>query len=692
MRRSFGLKFFVAVITALALLIGVGSVLAVIYLGSHQLYTRTPEDMTRQRLEDIAISLGENLAMHYTEEHYGIFPEDYPEQYRIHDFYTGVLEQGKGYYTLLDAQRNVLETNVDPAVALEKLPCFEFTVWTEYPVVESVYAENVTVPDGTAVWEEYPEATHPQEPLHTQIVEHYEGLFRVNYYQGPEITVRIWLAEDAWSLYSSDYWWVVNTMYSLRYWFVLGVILGVAVFLAGISYLTWAVGTKKGREGVKLVGLNKLPLDLYGAAAGGIGFAVGYFAVVMVDYSMDGADLNFAAAFLACGAAWFVALLAITYYCGIVAQFKVGGGHWWRNSIVGRILGLLWKGIVKLAKIMAAVISMLPLIWQWLLIAGSAFLILVITGYLAFLRSSYVRYNGVFVLLLVIELLAGTVLICYFAYAQGILLRGAKDMARGDLTQKVPTGFLFGAFRDMANDLNALADVAVLAAQKQLKSERMKTELITNVSHDIKTPLTSIINFVDLLQKPHTEEQEQEYLEVLDRQSQRMKRLIEDLMELSKATTGNLQVNAAPMDICEAVNQALGEFSDKLDAARLTPVVHRSEGPAMAVADGRLVWRVLSNVLSNAVKYALPGTRIYLDVVRLEDRVLVSVKNISREELKVSTEELMERFVRGDESRNTEGSGLGLNIARSLMELQRGQLQLLVDGDLFKVTLVFPCM
>ena len=265
-------------------------------------------------------------------------------------------------------------------------------------------------------------------------------------------------------------------------------------------------------------------------------------------------------------------------------------------------------------------------------------------------------------------------------------------MARGDLTQKVPTGFLFGAFRDMANDLNALADVAVLAAQKQLKSERMKTELITNVSHDIKTPLTSIINFVDLLQKPHTEEQEQEYLEVLDRQSQRMKRLIEDLMELSKATTGNLQVNAAPMDICEAVNQALGEFSDKLDAARLTPVVHRSEGPAMAVADGRLVWRVLSNVLSNAVKYALPGTRIYLDVVRLEDRVLVSVKNISREELKVSTEELMERFVRGDESRNTEGSGLGLNIARSLMELQRGQLQLLVDGDLFKVTLVFPCM
>ena len=262
-------------------------------------------------------------------------------------------------------------------------------------------------------------------------------------------------------------------------------------------------------------------------------------------------------------------------------------------------------------------------------------------------------------------------------------------MAQGDLHHQIPTQYLVGSFRDCAEDLNKLADVAIVAAQKQMKSERMKTELITNVSHDIKTPLTSIINFVDLLQKPHTEEEGQQYLEVLNRQSYRLKRLIEDLMDLSKASTGNMTVNITEMDAVEVVNQALGEFADKLETVQLTPVFREPEIPAPILADGRLAWRVLSNLLSNAVKYALPGTRLYVDVVPLEGKVLISLKNISREQLSISAEELMERFVRGDASRNTEGSGLGLNIARSLMEVQHGQLQLLVDGELSKVTLLF---
>lgn len=238
--------------------------------------------------------------------------------------------------------------------------------------------------------------------------------------------------------------------------------------------------------------------------------------------------------------------------------------------------------------------------------------------------------------------------------------------------------------------LNDLAGVAVVAAQKQLKSERMKTELITNVSHDIKTPLTSIINYVDLLQKPHTPEEEKTYLEVLNRQSQRLKKLIEDLMEMSKASTGNLTADITKLDAVESVNQALGEFADKLEKAQLTPVFRHPEESVAMMADGRLAWRVLSNLLSNTVKYALPGTRVYIDVMALEGKVIISLKNISRDELNVDADELMERFVRGDDSRNTEGSGLGLNIAKTLMELQKGQLQLLVDGDLFKVTLIFP--
>ena len=218
----------------------------------------------------------------------------------------------------------------------------------------------------------------------------------------------------------------------------------------------------------------------------------------------------------------------------------------------------------------------------------------------------------------------------------------------------------------------------------------MKTELITNVSHDIKTPLTSVINYVDLLQQPHTEEEGEQYLEVLSRQSGRLKKLVEDLMDMSKASSGNITVNVAQMDAVEAVNQALGEFADKFDNAQLTPVFRSSQPQMPVMADGRLTWRVLSNLLGNVVKYALPGTRVYLDLKQEDRWVVLSMKNISREELNISAEELTERFVRGDVSRNTEGSGLGLNIAQSLMRLQRGNMEVIVDGDLFKVTLTFP--
>ena len=195
---------------------------------------------------------------------------------------------------------------------------------------------------------------------------------------------------------------------------------------------------------------------------------------------------------------------------------------------------------------------------------------------------------------------------------------------------------------------------------------------------------------MDLLQKPHTEAEQTQYLEVLDRQSQRLKKLIDDLMDMSKASTGNMAVEISRMDAVETVNQALGEFADKLERAQLIPVFRQPEETVEMMADGRLVWRIMSNLLGNAVKYALPGTRIYVDLLEMDGKVIISMKNISREELNVHADELLERFVRGDASRNTEGSGLGLNIAQSLMELQKGQLQILVDGDLFKVTLIFP--
>ena len=336
----------------------------------------------------------------------------------------------------------------------------------------------------------------------------------------------------------------------------------------------------------------------------------------------------------------------------------------------------LWLG--RFGRTCESLFSRLPLIWQWLLIGMvlAVWLLVAVAG----------RMESMVILWCCFSL----AVVLYGANCFGALLEGVKRMRGGDLEAKVDDKSLIGSFREFAGELNGLADVAMVAAQKQLKSERMKTELITNVSHDIKTPLTSIINYVDLLDKPHTQEQEKAYIEVLSRQSLRLKKLIDDLMEMSKASTGNIQVEIGKIDAVEAVNQALGEFTDKLTAAGLTPVFHQDGQEIYLLADGRLLWRAMSNVLSNAVKYALPGTRLYVDVSAVENTVVISFKNISGAQLNISAEELMERFVRGDSSRNTEGSGLGLNIAKSLMELQKGQLQLLVDGDLFKVTLVFP--
>ena len=280
-------------------------------------------------------------------------------------------------------------------------------------------------------------------------------------------------------------------------------------------------------------------------------------------------------------------------------------------------------------------------------------------------------------------------LIVYPAWSFGQLRKAARRMAEGKFQEKGPLDHLHGSFRQIAQDLNALGQGASLAVERQLRSERMKTELITNVSHDIKTPLTSIVNYVDLLQKPHTPQEGEQYLEVLARQSQRLKKLTEDLVEMSKASSGNIPVNLAPVNVVELVNQALAEYEEKLKKAQLPVVFTARQSEILTMADGRLFWRVLDNLLGNCVKYAQPGTRVYVDVVKYEKKVMISMKNVSRAELNLPAEELMERFVRGDCARNTEGSGLGLNIAKTLMELQKGKLNLVIDGDLFKAVLLF---
>jgi signal transduction histidine kinase len=271
------------------------------------------------------------------------------------------------------------------------------------------------------------------------------------------------------------------------------------------------------------------------------------------------------------------------------------------------------------------------------------------------------------------------------------LQEGSRRIAGGDLSTPIDTRGLFWEFKVHAENINKVGDGIASAVEKQMKSERFKTELITNVSHDIKTPLTSIISYVDLLQKEDMEsEQVREYIEVLARQSARLKKLIEDLMEASKASTGNLAVNFEKCDARVFLTQIVGEFEEKTAANELEMIVSNPEREVPVLVDSRHIWRVFDNLLGNICKYAQANTRVYISLVREENDAVITFKNISRYPLNISGEELMERFVRGDSSRNTEGSGLGLSIAQSLTALMKGSMELSVDGDLFKVTLRFP--
>ena len=255
---------------------------------------------------------------------------------------------------------------------------------------------------------------------------------------------------------------------------------------------------------------------------------------------------------------------------------------------------------------------------------------------------------------------------------------------------KIDTSYMFPEFRDFCDSLNNISAGMQNAVDEKMKSERMRTELITNVSHDIKTPLTSIINYVDLIKKEQPENEKiKEYVAVLDRQSSRLKKLIEDLVEASKASSGSLKVELSECDAGVLLSQTVGEFDERLKNAELTPVLTIPDMPVKIMADGRHLWRVLENLTGNVCKYSLPGTRVYMDLTVRDKKAVITFKNISKYPLNISGDELMERFVRGDTSRNTEGSGLGLSIARSLTELQGGDMKIDIDGDLFKAALEF---
>ncbi len=447
-----------------------------------------------------------------------------------------------------------------------------------------------------------------------------------------------------------------------------------ALSLAALVFLFCAAGRKAGREGISLNWQDRIPLDLYL----GLYLALLFLAALPYLAAEEGAPIALQIAMF-CLSAGIEAAAALALLLTLAARFKKG--KWWRNTILWRLCRWCtrmwrrcWYAVVELVRI-------LPVTWRVVLgvigiLGGQSLLVLL------FLSGSFL----IFLLTAVLD--AALVVAAAWMTFQ---LQKVRDMgsalAAGDLDAQLDTEKMYFDIKRHAEDLNAIGVGMNKAVEQRLKSERLKTELITNVSHDIKTPLTSIVNYVDLLKKEELPPAAREYVSVLDRQSHRLKKLTEDLVEASKASTGNIAVQLEPIVVNEIIHQAVGDYDEKLAAGKLEVIVNTYEGNLMALADGRLLWRVLDNLLSNVCKYAMAGTRVYVDLGARDGKVVLSVKNISRDPLNVSAEELMERFVRGDASRHTEGSGLGLNIARSLMDLMGGGFELYVDGDLFKAEL-----
>ena len=452
----------------------------------------------------------------------------------------------------------------------------------------------------------------------------------------------------------------VERLIRARYLLIVLAVLLLAACLFLFIFLLCAMGHKEGVDGIYQCWLNKIPLDLFLALLALLLLALASFLsnIWYIDF-------------------WYyillvfgTAALALTLILSVAGRAKAPG--FFKNTIVYMVFAWIFRGLGRI-----------PMVWRTMLIwAGFCFIDLL----LMFDGSSaaalwWLFSRGVL-----------TVGILYIASSLKILQKEGQAIADGQTEYKGKSSPRWlPALKQHEENLQSIQSGIQKAVDEQTRAERMKTELITNVSHDIKTPLTSIVNYVDLLEKEDIQpEKAKEYVDVLHRQSARLKKLTEDLVEASKASSGCLPVHLARTDVNVLLSQLAGDYLEKLEAAQLEPVFHPAPSQPKIQADGQLLSRVLGNLFSNICKYAMPGTRVYFESSAAGGIVTITFKNISKYELNIPAEELMARFVRGDRSRHTEGSGLGLSIAQSLTELQGGTFRLEIDGDLFKAIVSFP--
>ena len=492
-----------------------------------------------------------------------------------------------------------------------------------------------------------------------------------------DVDITVYAAENYPLSYSNLlYLKLTDFLYPLRYSIIFIGLLFLLLFVLTMVFIYAAAG-RQADGSIKLSFFDKIPFDLLTACI----IVIGMLNIAIVENLYAGAEFQLIALSAMLSFDYFIALL---YTVSFAVRIKAG--TFVKNNVIYRLLRILLRSLKKILGFLGFVFKNLSLVKKIALICVA---VLIFDFFVAAVCLS-AGAIALLAFLAGLNAVAIAVLIIFTAVQLQRIKNGGEKIAEGDIDYKIDTSYMFPEFREFCGSLSNISAGMQNAVDEKMKSERMRTELITNVSHDIKTPLTSIINYVDLIKKEQPEDEKiKEYVAVLDRQSSRLKKLIEDLVEASKASSGSLKVELSECDAGVLLSQTVGEFDERLKKAELTPVLTVPDMPVKIMADGRHLWRVLENLTGNVCKYSLPGTRVYMDLTVRNGKAVITFKNISKYPLNISGDELMERFVRGDTSRNTEGSGLGLSIARSLTELQGGDMKIDIDGDLFKATLKF---
>ncbi len=467
----------------------------------------------------------------------------------------------------------------------------------------------------------------------------------------------------------------IEKLYPYRYTAIVAASAGAMLFLLSLVYLVSAAGHKRFKDTPRKRLVDKIPLEIHTAVVAGM---VSVLILVFAERLYFQRNVTNIALTAAMGIVTY--LFVIGYIMSMATRIKTGSFR--ENFMFYRLVRWICRKLRKPFRFIGYSFKNVPLIWK-----GAVILLLLVIYELIMINSWYGPYRLTMWIVRTIAVIPA-VMVCLIGIKK--LGQGGEEISKGNFDYQVDTRFMFGEIKEIGQDMNSIGENMSKAVDERMKSERFKTELITNVSHDIKTPLTSIINYVDLVKKEKPEnENMRRYIDVLDRQSSRLKKLIEDLVEASKASTGNMPVNLEPCCLTVFLAQLEGEYKEKLESKELEMIVTVPEEPVTVMADSRHMWRVLDNLMNNVCKYAMPGTRVYVNLEKKDGQAVMIFRNISRCKLSMSSDMLLERFTRGDSSRNTEGSGLGLAIANSLTELQGGKLSLTVDGDLFKVQLSF---